>query len=324
MRRLVLVSALLAASAACDTGPSTGDSSYDDADWKGYGPGLVEGRARSTSWIEVEFQGMHLEDGVDVGIAGMAGMTCEYFTSVGSTGTDVDVTDGTETVDDARPADALDDPWGDDVVVLGHSELGEVHEVGMPSGTTVRSVARTGTIATLYVPEGIAVLRSEIETGCMVEVLDGVRTPISGHFCAEGVSALPTATGLVLVDGDGAVDVTAGVATELPFAGTAAALDATDHIVLASGNTLLSVDREGNVGWMVDLGEPVVGLTRLGGEILASVGDSWRSRLVIVDTAGSVTSDQELDRAAGRVYASADGKKAALASRGWGDTFAID
>jgi hypothetical protein len=324
MRRLALLPALLLVATACDYGPQE-DEIYTGGDGSGYGPQISAGRLASSSYIDVEFQGIALQNDADVGIAGMAGMTCEYFTAMGNTGTDVDVTTGTETVDGSRPATGLSDPWGDSVVVLGHSDHDEVHEVGMPSGVLVQSWKILGAVTSAYVPEGVAVLRSELEDGCFVDVLGVGRTAVDGHFCSNVPSVVHTATGLVLVDEAGAVDVTAGVATPLPLSGEIAALDAASgRLVLADGQYLVSTNLDGTQAWALDMGGTIHGLAPLKDQFLLSVRQDYRtSRLVTVDAAGAIGSDQTLARDAGRVWASEDGLKAALSSPAWSDTFTV-
>jgi hypothetical protein len=322
MRRLALVLVAVAAATGCDSYTYT-EQPYVGGDWSGYGPNLTAGRLVSSSYIDMAFDGIALRDDSDVAFTGMAGMTCEYFTALGATGTDVDVSEGDETVDDARPS--LDDPWGDSSVVLGRGEAGELHEVSMPSGQVVRSWSARGAVTARYVPEGVAVLRSEIEEGCFVEVLGQGRTHVDGHFCSGDAAVVSTPDGLILVDGGGAVEVVGGVATVLPLTGQFAAYDAMeDRLVVADAGQLRAVTRAGAVLWAANLDGQVMGLTALGDDFLASVKTDYRkSRLVVVDGAGQVVSDQTIDRSAGRVYGSPDGRKAALSSRAWSDTFIV-
>jgi hypothetical protein len=251
-------------------------------------PSLSRGRLEPTSSFPMPFDGIFVAPGRTSGLAGVGTMLCEYGLDDAEMSVDTDPSGGDESVQDGVVL-------GDGTLTLGLSSQDVLYEMALPEAEVTQSWHIPGAIAARYVSEGIVVLRQSADA-CRLDVLSGRKTVVPSHFCG-GASLASTGTGVVLVDRDGAVRVEAGVVTELPFSGTSVVWR--DGALVASGDTI-SAD-----GWMVDLGGPVSSIAPLGDGVVASVGGET-THLVVLGADGSVTSDQEIDREAGRLWGSDD------------------
>jgi hypothetical protein len=319
MSRLALFSATLLGATGClwyrsDTTPAS-DTADTSGDLAPQTTAISAGRLSGASTFEIDLDGVYAPDAADYAVAGMAGMTCQYFTSLGYTGMDVDV--------DANHDDHVDGgrlPTGDEpdgTVVLGHG-TDRVFELSAPDGTVLRSWWTPGVVGAAYVAGSVAVLRDH--DGCTLRSGEH-DIAVPAHFCARP-SLVPAGDDLVLVDGQGALVVVGGAARAIAVHGENAGWDSQNQrLIVSDGATVTAVTVDGSAVWSADLGAPIAGLVVTNGEVLVSSGGGVASALTWLDGAGAVTSAQEVGRPAGRLYASNDGRTVIETGGGWTDAF---
>ncbi len=290
---------------------------------------ISSGSLRSRSSNFQEYDGVYLPDArAGYGVAGMIGMTCQLYTSDGFTGTDVDVNSGSDHVDDGKPRDPSRPDLG--VLVLGHGD-DDVTITEMPSGNVRDSWSTPGVVSTKFDTDGGFYVVRDYRGDCLVDHHDRfdrvTSTEVDDAFCDGDASVEATPDGLVLADTSGSVIVDATGSADLGM--QAHTLTYSDHMhgYHASKDTHLSlVDESGLTVWRTDLGARVVSHADLGAWQVASLeGDSTNSRLVVVDSAtGEVVSDQDVDRRAGKVYGSDDGRTVIVSSSWASDVYSLE
>lgn len=328
MRPLALTTLMLgiAGLTACDIELDDGSGVNE---WENpFAPSLSDGalRARSTNFMR--YEGIYVpEESSGYGVAGMAGMTCQLYVNDGYTGTDVDLANGSDIVDDGRPVD--DDRPDLGVLVLGHGPMG-IHVVGMPSGEIQDQWDDPGVVTAKFDDQGGFWAVRDDGGDCVVDHHsssdDVVTDEIPDRFCDGDASVEATPDGLVVADEAGSVVVDAAGVTTGGLRGHHITFSDTMHGYHVSDGQKMTFEVLGAPLWTTDVGGEITSHADLGDtQVLSVAQNSGASRLVVVDSlTGEIVSDQTVDRPAGTVYGSDDGRTVVVATDSASDAYSVE
>jgi hypothetical protein len=351
MRKLLALGVGIVGLVGCDFAVDGGsDVTFDDSsstyDWNGP-PTLDDDsflRYESGLW-GYQVAGFYMPGGDrDWGVAGLSSLTCQYYLSLGYTGTDEDVNNGSDDVEDGEN----DDNQGDDgetrngaVRVLVASGLGEVQIVEMPSGSIVDSFRVDGRVASRFDGHGNVISLVDDETACHLSwepigLASSFRDQVvPSTYCEQSNGfesfAVDTAGNVWLPGPSSTAIVDVNGVTEIATGGDLVAVDPTlgiTYLATTGGTVVSGVSSSGRVEWALDLGERIVDLDDrgpLGQAVVTSERDDGDNTTVsLIDgLSGTLVAETGVKRDPSVVEVSDDGLTVALHNQDQLDVFSF-